>query len=73
VSSRPIVEHEVDAVVVGAGGAGLRAAFGLASQGFNTACISKLFPVRTAGLCNSNVILRPTVSFFIVSLSYVDD
>jgi succinate dehydrogenase (ubiquinone) flavoprotein subunit len=32
---------------VGAGGAGLRAAFGLAEAGFNTACISKLFPTRS--------------------------
>ena len=33
--------------MVGAGGAGLRAAFGLAEAGFNTACISKLFPTRS--------------------------
>ncbi|XP_026192113.1 succinate dehydrogenase [ubiquinone] flavoprotein subunit, mitochondrial [Cyclospora cayetanensis] len=39
--------HTYDAVVVGAGGAGLRAAFGLASQGLRTACISKLFPTRS--------------------------
>jgi succinate dehydrogenase (ubiquinone) flavoprotein subunit len=32
---------------VGAGGAGLRAAFGLASKGFKVACISKLFPTRS--------------------------
>ncbi|KAH8165133.1 hypothetical protein CIB48_g3119 [Xylaria polymorpha] len=40
-------DHEYDALVVGAGGAGLRAAFGLAEAGFNTACISKLFPTRS--------------------------
>lgn len=40
-------DHEYDAVVVGAGGSGLRAAFGLAEAGFNTACISKLFPTRS--------------------------
>ena len=34
-------------MVVGAGGAGLRAAFGLVEQGFKTACISKLFPTRS--------------------------
>ncbi|OQU93906.1 hypothetical protein CLAIMM_00355 [Cladophialophora immunda] len=45
--SYPIIDHEYDAVVVGAGGAGLRAAFGLAEAGFNTACISKLFPTRS--------------------------
>merc|ERR1740117_979019 len=42
-----IVDHEYDAVVVGAGGAGLRAAMGLAEHGFNTACITKLFPTRS--------------------------
>ena len=42
-----MIEHEYDAIVVGAGGAGLRAAFGLASQGFRVACISKLFPTRS--------------------------
>lgn len=31
----------------GAGGSGLRAAFGLAEAGFNTACITKLFPTRS--------------------------
>ena len=43
----PVVDHEYDAVVVGAGGAGLRAAFGLADNGFKTACITKLFPTRS--------------------------
>lgn len=43
----PLIEHEYDAIVVGAGGAGLRAAFGLANAGLNTACITKLFPTRS--------------------------
>jgi succinate dehydrogenase (ubiquinone) flavoprotein subunit len=43
----PVTEHEYDCVVVGAGGAGLRAAFGLASKGFKTACVTKLFPTRS--------------------------
>lgn len=43
----PVVDHTYDAVVVGAGGAGLRAAFGLVQEGFKTACISKLFPTRS--------------------------
>ncbi|KAJ7835114.1 succinate dehydrogenase [Mycena olivaceomarginata] len=43
----PLIEHEYDAIVVGAGGAGLRAAFGLAQAGFKTACITKLFPTRS--------------------------
>lgn len=43
----PVVDHTYDAVVVGAGGAGLRAAFGLVQEGFKTACITKLFPTRS--------------------------
>eukprot|EP00003_Mantamonas_plastica_P006313 TRINITY_DN1512_c0_g1_i5.p1 TRINITY_DN1512_c0_g1~~TRINITY_DN1512_c0_g1_i5.p1 ORF type:complete len:208 (-),score=40.15 TRINITY_DN1512_c0_g1_i5:51-674(-) len=43
----PVHDHEYDVVVVGAGGAGLRAAFGCSEAGFNTACISKLFPTRS--------------------------
>ena len=42
-----IVDHEYDAVVVGAGGSGLRAAMGLSEAGFNTACVTKLFPTRS--------------------------
>ncbi|TRY74343.1 hypothetical protein DNTS_032037, partial [Danionella cerebrum] len=41
------VSDSFDAVVVGAGGAGLRAAFGLSEAGFNTACVTKLFPTRS--------------------------
>jgi len=42
-----IIDHEYDAVVVGAGGAGLRAAIGLSEHGYKTACITKLFPTRS--------------------------
>ena len=42
-----IIDHEFDVVVVGAGGAGLRATFGMAQKGLNTACISKVFPTRS--------------------------
>lgn len=42
-----MIDHTYDAVVVGAGGAGLRAAFGLTEAGFKTACITKLFPTRS--------------------------
>lgn len=42
-----IVDHEYDAVVVGAGGAGLRAAYGLSNAGHKTAVITKLFPTRS--------------------------
>jgi len=40
-------DHSFDAVVVGAGGAGLRAAAGLVANGLNTACITKVFPTRS--------------------------
>uniref|UniRef100_A0A481SYG8 Succinate dehydrogenase [ubiquinone] flavoprotein subunit, mitochondrial n=1 Tax=Orthoderella ornata TaxID=444751 RepID=A0A481SYG8_9NEOP len=43
----PVVDHTFDAVVVGAGGAGLRAAFGLVAEGFKTAVVTKLFPTRS--------------------------
>merc|ERR1712235_92418 len=43
----PVVDHTYDAVVVGAGGAGLRAAFGLVEEGFKTAVVTKLFPTRS--------------------------
>jgi succinate dehydrogenase / fumarate reductase, flavoprotein subunit len=42
-----IIDHEFDVVIVGAGGAGLRATLGMAEQGLNTACISKVFPTRS--------------------------
>lgn len=42
-----IVEHKFDVVVVGAGGAGLRATFGMAEKGLSTACITKVFPTRS--------------------------
>lgn len=42
-----VVDHTYDAVVVGAGGSGLRAAMGLSEAGFKTACVTKLFPTRS--------------------------
>ena len=42
-----IEDHQYDVVVVGAGGAGLRATFGMALEGLSTACITKLFPTRS--------------------------
>jgi len=42
-----IIEHVYDAVVVGAGGSGLRATMGIAESGLKTACITKLFPTRS--------------------------
>jgi len=45
--SYEIQEHKYDVVVVGAGGAGLRATFGMAASDLNTACITKVFPTRS--------------------------
>ncbi|MDR3465578.1 MAG: succinate dehydrogenase flavoprotein subunit [Xanthobacteraceae bacterium] len=42
-----IIEHRYDVVIVGAGGAGLRAALGMASSGLRTACVTKVFPTRS--------------------------
>ncbi len=42
-----IIDHTYDVVVVGAGGAGLRATFGMAQKGLKTACITKVFPTRS--------------------------
>ena len=42
-----IVDHTYDVVVVGGGGAGLCAVFGLADKGLRTACISKIYPTRS--------------------------
>jgi len=42
-----IIEHTYDVIVVGAGGAGLRATFGMAEKGLKTACITKVFPTRS--------------------------
>lgn len=42
-----IVDHTYDVVIVGAGGAGLRATLGMAAQGLSTACVTKVFPTRS--------------------------
>ncbi len=42
-----IIDHTYDAVVVGAGGSGLRATMGIAESGLKTACITKVFPTRS--------------------------
>ena len=45
--SYKFIDHEYDVLVVGAGGAGLRATFGMAVSGLSTACITKVFPTRS--------------------------
>ncbi|ASJ72376.1 succinate dehydrogenase flavoprotein subunit [Granulosicoccus antarcticus] len=42
-----IIDHTYDVIVVGAGGAGLRATLGMAAQGLSTACVTKVFPTRS--------------------------
>jgi len=42
-----VQQHKYDVIVVGAGGAGLRATFGLAEKGLKAACITKVFPTRS--------------------------
>ncbi len=43
----PVTTHTYDTIVVGAGGAGLRATLGMAARGLKTACITKVFPTRS--------------------------
>jgi succinate dehydrogenase / fumarate reductase flavoprotein subunit len=46
-TSYKVIEHAYDVIVVGAGGAGLRATFGMAEKGLKTACLTKVFPTRS--------------------------
>jgi succinate dehydrogenase / fumarate reductase flavoprotein subunit len=46
-SAYPIIDHTFDVVVVGAGGAGMRATLEAAAKGLRTACITKVFPTRS--------------------------
>ena len=46
-SAYEYIDHTYDVVVVGAGGAGLRATLGMAEQGLKTACVTKVFPTRS--------------------------
>ncbi len=45
--SYEIIDHHFDVIVIGAGGAGLRATLGMTAAGLNTACITKVFPTRS--------------------------
>ncbi len=45
--SYEIIDHKYDVIVIGAGGAGLRATLGMAAAGLKTACITKVFPTRS--------------------------
>ena len=42
-----VIDHTYDVMIIGAGGAGLRAALGMAASGLKTACVTKVFPTRS--------------------------
>src|SRR6478609_8655409 len=46
-NSYDITDHSFDVIVLGAGGAGLRATLGMVTAGLNTACVTKVFPTRS--------------------------
>ena len=46
-NSYDIIDHSFDVVILGAGGAGLRATLGMVAAGLNTACVTKVFPTRS--------------------------
>src|SRR5258705_12213593 len=46
-NSYDIIDHSFDVIVLGAGGAGLRATLGMVAAGLNTACVNKVFPTRS--------------------------
>jgi len=46
-STYNVIDHTYDVIVVGAGGAGLRATLGMGAAGLKTACLSKVFPTRS--------------------------
>jgi succinate dehydrogenase / fumarate reductase flavoprotein subunit len=46
-ASYQIIDHEYDVIVIGGGGAGLRAVMGMAEKGLKTACLTKVFPTRS--------------------------
>src|ERR1700740_3521804 len=45
--SYEIIDHSFDVIILGAGGAGLRATLGMVTAGLNTACVTKVFPTRS--------------------------
>lgn len=73
-----MIDHRFDCVIVGGGGAGLRAALGLVEAGFNTAVVTKLFPTRShtvsaqgginaaLGLCYNKLLIKSHTDFFVI-------
>ena len=58
-SAYEITDHHLDVVVVGAGGAGLRATLGMATARLRTACITKVFPTARTQLRHKAALAQP--------------
>src|SRR5260370_38628303 len=54
-----IIDHTYDVVIVGAGGAGMRAALGMAASGLRPACVTKVFPTRNHTVAAQGGMARP--------------
>ena len=67
----PVVDHKYDCLVVGAGGAGLRAAFGLVAEGFKTAVVTKLFPTRSHTIAAQGGVNAALGEFFTLNYLHV--
>ena len=68
----PVIDHDYDACVVGAGGAGLRAAFGLVQEGFKTAVITKVFTnwfLEQNNFYNSHIFYEQICNVKIIKIS----
>ena len=68
-----MVDHTYDVVVVGAGGAGLRATLGCAEAGLRTACVTKVFPTRSHTVAAQGGIAAALGEGPVVFTSFEDD
>ena len=66
-----IQQHKYDVVVVGAGGAGLRATLGATLEGLKTACITKVFPTRSHTVAAQGGIAAALGVFCVLKLAFV--
>ena len=68
-NSYEIIDHVHDVIVVGAGGAGLRATLGMTAAGLDTACITKVFPTRSHTVAAATVCERVGNTFVMHAVS----